>query len=57
MWGANIIRKKIIKPPNPKNPKPSVIKGPNSFGPQDGELFLKLGREKELSHLLNYVLE
>src|SRR5712692_3423177 len=36
---------------------PSAIKGPTAFGPQDGELFLKLGRTEELRRLLSYVLD
>lgn len=37
--------------------KPSVIKGPLSFGEHDGEIFAKLGREKELGILLNWSLD
>jgi conflict system STAND superfamily ATPase len=37
--------------------RPPAVKGPASFGPQDGELFLKLGRERELGNLLGLVLD
>jgi hypothetical protein len=37
--------------------RPASIKGPSSFGPQDGELFLRLGREHELGELLGLVLD
>ncbi len=36
-------------------PTPSVIKGPSSFGPQDGKFFQGLGRKDELDKLLDYV--
>lgn len=35
--------------------RPSVIKGPIAFTPEDGELFRKLGRENELQKLFGYV--
>lgn len=36
---------------------PSVVKGPLAFGPQDGQIFLQLGRRRELETLLGYILE
>jgi|GEM_PF-1962935 len=37
--------------------RPTALKGPRAFGPQDGELFLRLGRDRELSELLACVLD
>ena len=37
--------------------RPAAVKGPPSFGPQDGELFQGLGRADELRTLLGYVLD
>jgi len=42
--------------PAPAN-RPSAIKGPLAFTPEDGELFRKLDREDELRKLLGYVLD
>ena len=36
--------------------RPSAIKGPMSFGPQDGDLFLRLGRDGELQLRLERLL-
>jgi Leucine-rich repeat (LRR) protein len=37
--------------------RPMAVKGPASFGPQDGELFQALGRADELRTLLGFVLD
>ncbi|QDT99995.1 nSTAND1 domain-containing NTPase [Gimesia aquarii] len=37
--------------------KPIPFKGPGAFGPQDAELFSKLGRNKETEELLNGILD
>jgi formylglycine-generating enzyme required for sulfatase activity len=39
------------------SPKPTAIKGPLSFGEHDGEIFTKLGRNKELGVLLDWSLD
>ena len=36
---------------------PTAIKGPMAFGPQDGELFLKLARTSDLQKLVGYALD
>ena len=48
---------RTAQPPErlPEKLSPSVIKGPLSFGPQDGEFFQRLGRENELRQVLSYV--
>lgn len=37
--------------------RPAAIKGPMALGPQDGELFRRLGREDELAQLHSWVLD
>jgi hypothetical protein len=48
---------KLTYIPNLSTPtnRPSAIKGPRAFTPDDGELFRKLGREEELRKLLGYI--
>ncbi|HYO74666.1 MAG TPA: leucine-rich repeat domain-containing protein [Archangium sp.] len=41
--------------PAPPPPPPDAIKGGTSFGPQDGDLFLRLGRNDELGKLCGWV--
>src|SRR5215813_12101794 len=50
---------KLVNPPElpPAKDRPSAIKGPMAFTEADGELFRKLGREKELQKLLGLVLD
>jgi len=52
-----IWKQTILPPPPDPVLKPSAIKGPFSFGPQDGELFSRLGRSRELGELLGYILD
>ncbi|HTI69410.1 MAG TPA: leucine-rich repeat domain-containing protein [Candidatus Limnocylindria bacterium] len=46
-------------PPTPKEViiDPGPLKGGSSYGPQDGELFLRLGRRDELGQLWGWVLD
>jgi Leucine Rich repeats (2 copies) len=55
-WLAWLIYR-TAQPPErlPEKLTPSVIKGPLSFGPQDGEFFQRLGRDNELRRILSYV--
>jgi AAA ATPase domain len=42
--------------PPPLEARPSAVKGPMAFGPEDGLLFQRLGREHELAQLLGLTL-
>ena len=44
-------------PPEAVQVQPSAIKGPLAFGPQDGDLFLRLGRQIELGQLRGHILD
>ncbi|WP_394824775.1 AAA family ATPase [Pendulispora albinea] len=44
-----------ISDPAPLQDRAAAIKGPMAFGPEDGALFRKLGRESELQKLLGYI--
>ena len=44
-------------PSEPITVQAPAIKGPLSFGPQDGDLFLRLGRQAEIGELLGHVLD
>jgi hypothetical protein len=50
---------RLVNPPElpPAKDRPSAIKGPMAFTEADGDLFRKLGREKELQKLLGLVLD
>lgn len=48
-------RRVTAPPPPPAEPKPSAIKGVSSFGPDDGELFWRLGRNDELNDLRGWL--
>lgn len=57
-WCVWVIWRQTVPPPAaPAAAKPSAIKGAGSFGPQDGELFLRLGRNRELARLHGWVLD
>src|SRR5436853_740746 len=50
---------RLVRIPKFDAPKerPSAIKGPNAFTPDDGPLFRRLGRESEIREILGYVLD
>jgi hypothetical protein len=50
---------RLVNPPEllPAKDRPSAITGPRAFTEADGELFRKLGRERELQKLLGLVLD
>ena len=59
---AAVVRiwKQAIPPKKDTEPdvqKPAAIKGPMTFGIQDGELFAQLGRKTERDKLLGYILD
>lgn len=49
--------KKAIAPLPEGKPKPAAIKGPAPFGPQDAELFARLGRNDDLNRLRGWILD
>lgn len=51
--------RRLVNPPElpPVQNRPSAIKGLTPFTEADGELFRKLGRERELQKLLGFVLD
>jgi hypothetical protein len=52
------IRQQAVPPPPPlPELPPAAIKGPMAFGPNDGTLFRRLGRETELTQLLSLILD
>ncbi len=57
-YGVWRIWKLAIPPHLPEMaPKPTAIKGPLAFGLQDGPIFAKLGRDKDISKLLSWALD
>src|SRR6202158_2716317 len=52
-----LFRLALPLPPVGETIRPSAIKGPGSFGPQDGKLFSRLGRGDDIATLLGYVLD
>ena len=55
--GISIWRLVYIPELPPIKDRPSVVKGPAAFTPEDGALFRKLGRENDLQKLLGYILD
>jgi len=51
------IWKKAVAPLPEGKPKPAAIKGPAPFGPQDAELFARLGRNDDLNKLRAWMLD
>ncbi len=51
------IWKKAVAPLPEAKPKPAAIKGPAPFGPQDAELFARLGRNDDLNRLRDWILD
>ncbi|HVG09102.1 MAG TPA: AAA family ATPase [Thermoanaerobaculia bacterium] len=51
------IWKKAVAPLPEAKPKPAAIKGPAPFGPQDAELFTRLGRNDDLNRLRDWILD
>lgn len=51
------IWKKAVAPLPEGKPKPAAIKGPAPFGPQDAELFARLGRNDDLNKLRDWILD
>jgi hypothetical protein len=49
-------RQAVPPPLPPPEQQPSAIKGPMAFGPEDGLLFQRLGRGRELAQLLGLTL-
>ncbi len=57
-WVVYRIWHTALPPPLPSPEiRPTVVKGPMAFGPEDGVLFRRLGREDELAQLLSLVLD
>jgi hypothetical protein len=58
IWlGVLLFRLALPLPGRGETIRPSAIKGPGPFGPQDGSLFSRLGRADEIATLLGYVLD
>jgi Leucine-rich repeat (LRR) protein len=59
LLGLSIRRiwKKAVAPLPEGKPKPAAIKGPAPFGPQDAELFARLGRNDDLDKLRGWILD
>jgi hypothetical protein len=58
VWACVRIWRQLVPPPDEESyVGPSAIKGPMAFGPHDGDLFRRLGREAELAALLDRVLD
>ncbi len=51
------IWRKAVAPLPEGKPKPAAIKGPAPFGPQDAELFARLGRNEDLNRLRDWILD
>jgi hypothetical protein len=57
VWVAYRLWRQAVPPPlPPPEARPSAIKGPMAFGPEDGLLFQRLGRDHELAQLLSLIL-
>jgi transcriptional regulator with XRE-family HTH domain len=58
LWAFVLIWRRLTPPPEePVDVRPSAIKGPMPFGPHDGVLFRRLGREGEIGTLLDWILD
>jgi hypothetical protein len=56
-WAAYRLWQQAVPPPlPPPEARPSAVKGPMAFGPEDGLLFQRLGRDRELAQLLGLML-
>jgi hypothetical protein len=56
-WAAYRLWRQAVPPPlPPREARPSAVKGPMAFGPEDGPLFQRLGREHELAQLSGLIL-
>ncbi|MCP4658202.1 MAG: ATP-binding protein, partial [bacterium] len=57
-WSIVRVWRTVTAPlPDPGAPKPPAIKGATSFGPHEGELFSRLGRDRELAQLRGWILD
>jgi len=57
-WAVIRIWREATPPPESADAfRPTVIKGPLAFGPQDAEIFRRLGRENDTATLLNLILD
>jgi hypothetical protein len=57
VWvGYRLWQQAVPSPLPPPEPRPSAVKGPMAFGPEDGTLFQRLGRDHELAQLLSLTL-
>ena len=54
--GYRLWRQAVPLPLPPPEARPSAVKGPMAFGPEDGILFQRLGRDHELMQLLGLIL-
>jgi hypothetical protein len=54
--GYRLWRQAVPPPLTPPEARPSAVKGPMAFGPEDGILFQRLGRDHELAQLLGLIL-
>jgi hypothetical protein len=56
-WAYLRVWRQIISPPESQYAvRPTALKGPMAFGPQDAELFRRLGRQVETRTLLDWIL-
>jgi hypothetical protein len=60
VWVVRRILRQAVPPPREETPqplRPAAVKGPMAFGPEDADLFRRLGREREMAQLLSLILD